>query len=132
MSYELKWLIYTVLLTGVLWMPYIIDRVVVRGLLPALGNPSSDDKPQSAWAQRAARAHTNAVENLVLVAPVVLAVHALGISTPLTQKAVVAYFFARLAHYVIYIAGIPMLRTLSFVVSLGAVFAIALSALSTV
>ncbi len=132
MTYELKWLLYTLLLTGMLWLPYIINRITVRGMIPALGNPSIDDKPQSPWAQRAMKAHSNAVENLVLFAPAVLAVHALGISTSVTQKAVVIYFFARLAHYIIYTMGLPVLRTLLFAVSLMSVFALVLSALGMI
>ena len=132
MSFELKWLMYTVLLTGLLWIPYILNRVMVRGLIPALGNPSPHDKPHSPWAERALKAHNNAVENLVLFAPAVLAVHSLGISTPLTHKAVVIYFIARLAHYIIYVLGMPVLRTVLFAVSLMAIFALALSALGTI
>lgn len=132
MTYELKWLIYTLLLTGLLWIPYILNRIAVRGLLPAMGNPSPDDRPHSAWAERAMKAHTNAVENLVLFAPAVLILHVLGISTPLTQKAVVVYFFARLAHYVIYMIGLPVLRTIVFATGLACVFILALAALGIV
>jgi hypothetical protein len=33
MTKEMVWLTYTVILTGVLWIPYIIDRAMVRGLM---------------------------------------------------------------------------------------------------
>ena len=36
MSKELMWLTLTVILTGLLWVPYIIDRAMVRGLMGAL------------------------------------------------------------------------------------------------
>ena len=49
-------------MTGLLWVPYILDRIMVRGLMAAMANPSPKDKPQSAWAQRLLAAHTNAVE----------------------------------------------------------------------
>ena len=42
------------------------------------------------------------------------AARVLGISTSTTKSAVVVYFFARLAHYVVYTAGIPAARTLTF------------------
>jgi uncharacterized MAPEG superfamily protein len=54
-------------------VPYILDRVMVRGVMGAMANPSPSDKPQAAWAQRMMAAHTNAVENLVIFAPLVLA-----------------------------------------------------------
>jgi uncharacterized MAPEG superfamily protein len=115
MSKEIFWLVLTVAMTGLFWVPYILDRAIVRGLVGSMANPSPKDKPQSAWAERAIAAHYNAVENLVVFAPLVLVAQALGISTPATALACVLYFWARLAHYVIYTAGLPVLRTLSFV-----------------
>jgi len=61
-------------------------------------------------------AHINAVENLVVLAPLVLTTRALGIATATTAFACALYFWARLAHVVIYTLGIPVLRTLSFAV----------------
>jgi uncharacterized MAPEG superfamily protein len=114
MSKEIFWLVLTVAMTGLFWVPYILDRSMVRGLMGAMANPSPNDKPQSAWAERAMAAHYNAVENLVIFAPLVLVTQALGISTPATALACVLYFWARLAHFTIYTAGLPVLRTLSF------------------
>ena len=59
MSKEFYWLILTVAMTGILWVPYILDRIMVRGVAGATANPSPNDKPQSAWAQRMMAAHTN-------------------------------------------------------------------------
>lgn len=114
MSRELMWLTLTVILTGVMWFPYVLDRVMVRGLVGAMANPSRHDKPQSAWAQRLYFAHTNAVENLVIFAPLVLILDAQGHSTESTAIACAVYFWARLAHAIIYALGIPVLRTLAF------------------
>ena len=61
MTRELFWLTLTVALTGLLWIPYTLDRIMVRGMAGAMANPSRKDKPQSAWAQRLYFAHTNAV-----------------------------------------------------------------------
>jgi uncharacterized MAPEG superfamily protein len=114
MSTELFWLMLTVAMTGLFWVPYILDRIMVRGLMAAMANPSPKDRPQSAWAQRMMAAHLNAVENLVIFAPLVLAARALGIATAVTAFACALYFWARLAHVVVYTLGIPVLRTLSF------------------
>jgi uncharacterized MAPEG superfamily protein len=116
MSTELFWLVLTVAMTGLMWVPYILDRITVRGLMGAMANPSPDDKAHSPWAQRLMAAHTNAVENLVIFAPLVLTVRALGIATAVTAFACALYFWARLAHVVVYTLGIPVLRTLSFAV----------------
>jgi uncharacterized MAPEG superfamily protein len=116
MSRELMWLTLTVILTGVLWIPYIVDRVMVRGPMGAMANPSRDDKPHSPWAQRLLFAHENAVENLVIFAPLVLILDVLGHSTQSTAIACAVYFWARLAHAIVYTLGIPVLRTLTFTV----------------
>jgi uncharacterized MAPEG superfamily protein len=114
MSKELYWLTLTAAMTGLMWVPYILDRIMVRGTMGALANPSVNDKPQSAWAERMTAAHLNAVENLVVFAPLVLTAQALNIHTAATAFACALYFWSRLAHVVVYTAGIPVLRTLSF------------------
>ncbi len=96
MSTELFWLVLTIAMTGLIWMPYILDRLMVRGLMGALANPSPKDKPQSPWAQRMMGAHINAVENLVVFAPLVLTARALGIATATTAFACALDFWARL------------------------------------
>ena len=114
MSKELYWLVLAVAMTGLFWLPYILDRIMVRGLMPTMANPSPSDKPQSAWAQRMMAAHTNAVENLVIFAPLVLVTQQLSIATPATAFACALYFWSRLVHVVVYTLGIPVLRTLAF------------------
>jgi uncharacterized MAPEG superfamily protein len=114
MSKELFWLVLTVAMTGLFWLPYILDRIMVRGLMQTMANPSPNDKPQSAWAQRMMAAHTNAVENLVIFAPLVLVTQDLSIATPATAFACALFFWSRLAHVVVYTLGIPVLRTLAF------------------
>ncbi len=127
MSKELMWLTLTVILTGLLWVPYILDRAVVRGLMGAMANPTRNDKPQIAWAQRLYFAHTNAVENLVIFAPLVLILDTMGHSTQSTVIACAVYFWARLAHAIIYTLGIAVLRTLAFTVGFLAQAALVLA-----
>jgi uncharacterized MAPEG superfamily protein len=117
MSHELFWLVMTVAMTGLMWVPYTLDRVAVRGLTGAMANPGPTDKPQSAWAQRLMAAHVNAIENLVIFAPLVLATQDLNVNlaTPTTTIACQLYFWSRLVHAVVYTLGIPVLRTLAFV-----------------
>ena len=127
MTKELLWLTLTAILTGVLWVPYILDRIMVRGLMGAMANPSRRDKPQSEWAQRLYFAHTNAVDNLVVFAPLVLVLDALGHSSTSTVVACAVYFGARLAHAIVYALGIPVARTLAFAVGFGAQVVLALA-----
>lgn len=121
MTSELYWLTLTVLMTALFAFPYVLNRIVVRGLWPSL----SGDRPetggdQALWAQRAMGAHRNAVENLVLFAPAVLIAHALAVSTGTTKVAATAYFFARLVHYAAYVMAVPVVRTLAFAAGLVA------------
>jgi len=114
MSKELYWLTLTVAMTGLLWVPYILDRIMVRGAMGATANPSPTDKPQSAWAQRMNAAHANTAENLVVFAPLVLIAQALNIHTASTAFACALFFWCRLIYVAVYTAGIPVLRTLAF------------------
>jgi uncharacterized MAPEG superfamily protein len=117
MTAELYWMTLTVFMTALFWVPYVLDRLVVRGTWTALSDTKPEfGEPHSLWAQRAIKAHANAAENLAIFVPAVLTAHALGISTPATRAAAAAYFFARLVHFVVYSAGVPVARTLAFTV----------------
>jgi uncharacterized MAPEG superfamily protein len=124
MKTELFYLALVTAFTGLLWVPYILDRVAVRGLLDAVGYPQ-DPKPQSAWAQRLMKAHANAVENLVVFATLVLLAHAAGITSAAIATASVVYFWARVVHALAYTFAIPWLRTLAFTAGFLAQAAIA-------
>ena len=113
MNTELFYLALVTALTGVLWIPYILDRLMVRGLMDAVGYPENP-KPQSPWAQRLNKAHSNAVENLAVFATLVLLAHAIGLSTPAIAASAQVYFWARLVHAAAYTFAIPWVRTLAF------------------
>ena len=121
MTVELHWLTLTVLMTALLWIPHFLDRLATRGLWGAIeGATPETGAMQTPWALRAMKAHDNAVSNLAVFAPAVLVAHLLHVSTPVTQLAAAVYFFARLAHFVVYAAGVPTGRTLAFTVGWGA------------
>ncbi len=120
MTPELFWLVLTVLMTSLMWVPYILNRIVENGPRNALLDPQGRTETRVPWADRMMRAHRNAVENLVIFAPLVLVLHAIGISTYATATASAVYFLARAAHFVIYTLGIPVLRTLAFAVGFAA------------
>lgn len=128
MKPELAYLVWATVLTGVLWIPYILDRIMVRGLIDAVGYPENP-KPQSPWAQRLMKAHSNAVENLVLFAALILTAQAVGVSGPTIATAAAVYFWARLVHALSYTFAVPWLRTLSFAVAWFALVVIAVQVL---
>jgi uncharacterized MAPEG superfamily protein len=113
MKTELVYLIWVTALTGILWIPYILDRIAVWGLSDTVGYPANP-KPQSPWATRLMKAHSNAVENLVVFAALVLAANAVGISGGATATACAVYFWARVVHALAYTFALPWVRTLAF------------------
>lgn len=114
MTAELYWLTLTALMTALFWLPYVLNRIQVRGLMEAMGYETEASAAHAPWADRAMAAHRNAIENLAVFAALVLTANAIGVSSTLTVWAAIIYFFARLAHYLIVIAKISMLRTLAF------------------
>ena len=98
-----------------------------HGVWPAVWNPQPDKQPKAQWAERLMRAHANAVENLVIFAPLVLALHVLGISTAATATASMVYFIARGAHIVLSTFAVPLLRTVMFVVGVACQMTLALT-----
>jgi uncharacterized MAPEG superfamily protein len=129
---ELYWLTLTILMTGLFWIPYIVQRILEHGLWPALWDPLGNTHMDAPWANRMLRAHRNAAENLAIFAPLVLALHAVGNSNGTTVTACVVYFLARAAHFVVYTLAIPLLRVLAFVIGFAAQMVLALSLLGIV
>jgi uncharacterized MAPEG superfamily protein len=127
MTRELFWLTLTVIMTGLLWIPYMINRYQVRGLSGVLANPSRSDKPHAGWASRLMFAHDNAVENLIIFAPLVLILSQIDYSTKWTVYACAVYFWARLAHLIVYTMGLPVFRSLAFTVGFLAQAVLALA-----
>jgi len=113
MKPELTYLVWVTILTALMWIPYVLDRIGAWGLTDTVGYPEAP-KPQSPWARRMKAAHANAVENLVVFATLVLVANALGISNGATILAATLYFWARLVHVIAYTFALPWVRTLAF------------------
>lgn len=116
MSDEIYWLALTLLLTASMWVPYIFNRIIEQGGLPAFWDPQGITATQVGWAERMMRAHENAVQNLVTFAPLVVLIEFAQLNNALTTMACMTYFFARLAHYLVFTLAIPLLRVVAFLV----------------
>ena len=114
LSPELFWVAAAAALTALLWLPYIANQIVLMGLWGALKNSDAAQVQRSTWARRAASAHTNAIENLAVFAPLAIVVHVAGASTEGTATACAVYFALRVAHYIVHVLGVPVVRTLAF------------------
>jgi uncharacterized MAPEG superfamily protein len=113
MKTELQYLVLVTAFTGLLWVPYVLDRIVAWGLIDTVGYPANP-KPQNPWAQRLMRAHANAVENLVVFAALVLAAQHMNVTGGAVATAAMVYFWARIVHALAYTLAWPWVRTLAF------------------
>lgn len=128
MTVELKYLALVTTFTALMWVPYILNMIMVRGVVDAVGYPENP-KPMAPWATRMKAAHYNAVENLVVFASLVLIAHAVGVKGEATALACIIYFWARAVHFLAYTFRIPWVRTLAFVVGWGCQVTLALKIL---
>lgn len=126
MTTDLKMLAWTAAFTGLMWVLYTLVRIQVAGLVRTL-TYAGDTDPLPGWAERAKKAHHNAVENLAPFAALVLVAQVAGEATATTATAAIVYFWARVVHYFGYISGAPYIRTLSFAVGWVAVMVIFLA-----
>lgn len=124
MTSELMSLTWVTTLTALLWMPYILNMIAVRGLIDAVSYPENP-RPLSGWAAKMKASHANAVENLVVFAALVLVANAAGISNQITVLACEVYFWARLIHVLAYTFAVPWVRTVAFVAGFACQMAIA-------
>lgn len=102
---------------AIAWMPYILDRMMVRGIMGTFANPSPDLPEQSAWAQRAKAAHKVSVEALVAFAPLSILAMMKIPEDGYPGVLAMTFFWGIFAHYIIYVIGLPVLRTVAFLVA---------------
>jgi uncharacterized MAPEG superfamily protein len=132
LSTELFWLTLTIMMSALIWIPYIVNRLIEHSPWRALMNPQPDLRPKAQWAERLMRAHDNAVENLVIFAPLVMTLQLTGITTVMTVNACMIYFFARISHLFLYAFGAPFFRTVAFFVGFLCQMTLGLSVLGVI
>jgi uncharacterized MAPEG superfamily protein len=116
MTPDLVLLVFAVLLTFILVVIAVLGAMMQVGLPPLAGN--RDGLPEiTGWAGRAARAHRNMLESLVLFVALVLVAHISNRGNAMSLLGEEIFVWARVAHAIIYIAGIPWLRTAAWGVS---------------
>jgi uncharacterized MAPEG superfamily protein len=112
---DLKYLAYMSMLTAALWIPYIVCQVMNNGpLQPKNYLDPSLPRPVPAWGQRAHRAYLNAIEVFAPFAALVIAAQLSGKANAMTAFWSASFFYLRLAHAIVYWAGLPYLRTVLF------------------
>ena len=116
MSPDLTYLLYSVILC------FVQVVIAATGANQQVGLPTLAGNRQGlpdivGWGGRARRAHLNMIENLVLFAILVLITAVAGKANATTALGAAIFFWARLAYAVIYLIGVPWLRTLAWFVS---------------
>ena len=92
--------------------------------LPALAGNREDLPAITGWAGRARRAHINMLENLLVFAIVVLVAHVAGRANSTTALGAALFFWGRLAFAIVYVVGVPWLRTALWAVALAGILMI--------
>jgi uncharacterized MAPEG superfamily protein len=116
---ELFYLVLTALLTGSLWIPVVSGYVRTRGALRPEDYVIAPTTPLPPWVNRANRAHMNAVESFAPFAAVVLVAAVLHVSTIVTSVAAAVFFWARLAHALVHVTGLGVLRARTVIFTVG-------------
>ena len=117
MKPELVWLLWAVALAFTQMLIAVSGATLQVGL-PALAGNREALPPFTGWAGRAYRAHHNMLESLVLFAALVLVAVVTDRTNATTLLGAQLFFWARLVYAVVYLAGIPWLRTGVWLVSM--------------
>lgn len=116
MKPELNLLVWAAVLTVVQVLVAVMGAFNQVGLMKLVGN--REDMPKlTGWAGRAERAHLNMLQNLVLFAALVLVAVVTGKTNDMTLLGAQLFLWGRVAYAIIYLAGLPWLRTLSWFVA---------------
>lgn len=116
-----------VLLTGIviatilIYLPYFVVAAARVSAKVDLGNPRVALDKLPPYAQRANAAHQNSFEVFSLFAAAALMVYATGKASNYTSIVTIVFLASRLLHTIFYIANIPPLRGLAWIVSIGCV-----------
>ena len=118
MKPELMWLLWAVALT-VVQMLICVSAATLQVGLPMLAVNRDNMPAPTGLAGRALRAHHNILESLVLFAALVLIAVVSGKTNASTLLGAQIFVWARLVYALVYLAGIPWLRTLTWLVSMA-------------
>jgi len=117
MPLELLMLALSVALLFVLIVIQAAAGAQAQGLDVMAGH-RDDMKAPSAWQARTKRCVDNHREGLILFAPLILVAAHLGISNDLTVWGAQMFFYSRVAHAAVYLAGLPKIRPLVWAVGI--------------
>lgn len=118
MTIELRMLLYACAL-AVVSVLIAIGGATLQVGLPTLAGNRADMPPVTGWAARAQRAHYNLLESLVLFVGLILVSAMTGRGNALTALGAELFVGARIAYLLVYLAGIPWLRTVCWLAGMA-------------
>jgi uncharacterized MAPEG superfamily protein len=125
MKTDLMYLAWTAMLTAALWIPYVIAQVKNNGPLKPNNYVDPTKRPLPHWGMRADRTYLNAVEVFAPFAALVIIAHLAGKANAMTAFWAACFFWLRVTHAVVYLLGVPYVRTVVFTagfVAIGGIF----------
>ena len=114
MTPELRYLAFTAILTASLWIPYVVAQSMTNGVLKPVNYTDPTPRPLPLWGKRADRTYLNAVEAFAPFAALVLVAQVSGKTNAMTALWAAAFFWLRVTHAIVYLLGVPYVRTLVF------------------
>ncbi len=117
MSFELTMLAYATELLLALVVIQAVAGTLAQGL-PAMAGARDNLAPAKPFQARALRVVDNHREGLTLFAPLVLIAAVAHISNHWTVLGAELFFWSRLVHAALYLAGVPWIRPLAWAVGL--------------
>jgi uncharacterized MAPEG superfamily protein len=117
MKLELALLVWSVALAFAQMLVAMSGATLQVGL-PRLAGNRDNMPPLTGWAGRAERAHLNMLESLVLFGALVLAAVVADKTNATTALGAQLFFWARLVYALLYLAGVPWVRTGVWLISI--------------
>jgi uncharacterized MAPEG superfamily protein len=110
MSLDFQMLLWSIALAFIQMLVAVSGSILQVGL-PKLAGNREGLQPMTGWVGRAQRAHLNMLESLVLFVPLVLIADITSRNNAVTELGAQIFFWGRLVYAIVYIIGIPWLRT---------------------
>lgn len=129
MTTELTMLAWTLVLALVYVIAFDLVRTRQYGTKWNMGARDEAMPPLSATADRLGRAQANLFETLPVFAAAVLVAHVAGVHTRWTILGAELYFWARLIYLPLYAFGVPVVRSIVWIVSLAGLLMVLLAVL---
>src|SRR6185295_20279996 len=128
MTTELTMLAYAMALLIALVFFQALIGVRAKGAIP-LANNRDDVGPATGFHARMLRVVDNHREGITMFAPLVLIAAAANIHNGMTVLGAELFFWSRLVHAILYIAGAPMIRPLAWAVGMAGIVIVLLGVL---